>query len=373
MEEGDQMKGTAIISDSLISPLGFTSAENFEALRNGQTGVNRIEDSFLSAEPFVAAKIDSLKRDSGFTRFETLAIGSIQDALSKGPSHIDLSTVVFVLATTKGNIELLDGHPPFSADLDLHATAKKIAGRFGIAKSYVVSNACTSGVMALITAKRLLKAGKFNYAIVTGADALSQFVVSGFKSLHALSDELCKPFDIQRKGLNLGEAAATVILAKSAESEFLLLGDGSTNDANHISGPSRTGDELAKAIEVAIAESSMGKAEIDFVSAHGTATPYNDEMEAKAFGKVGLTSTPINSLKGYFGHTLGAAGLVEVVMSLHALKNNELIGTKGFSQLGVSQPLNVIAKSTTRKLKAFVKTASGFGGCNAAVVIQKNF
>jgi len=365
------MKGTAIISDSLISPIGMSSTENFDALKKGKTGVSLVEDRVLSNEPFVAAKINGLSLLDTCTRFETIAILSVQDALTKTTNKLDLSTTAFVLATTKGNIELL-GNQPFSVDLDLSVTAKKIAARFGITKSYVVSNACTSGVMALITAKRLLKTGKFNHAIVTGADVLSYFVVSGFRSLHALSDELCKPFDAQRKGLNLGEAAATIILSKSGDSEFVLLGDGSSNDANHISGPSRTGEELAYAIDTAMKDSSIDRIDIDFVSAHGTATSYNDEMEAKAFVKAGLTATPVNSLKGYFGHTLGAAGLVEAIMSIHSLKNNELIPTKGFSTLGVSQPLNVVAKSESRQMKTFVKTASGFGGCNAAVVIRKN-
>jgi 3-oxoacyl-[acyl-carrier-protein] synthase-1 len=365
------MKGTAIISDSVISPIGMSSAENFVALKKGKTGVSRVEDRHLSEEIFVAAKINGLSFLDGCTKFETIAILSVQDALAKATDDIDLSTTAFILATTKGNIELLE-HQPFSSDLDLHVTAKKIAARFGIAKSYVVSNACTSGVMALITAKRLLKTGKFNYTIVTGADVLSHFVVSGFRSLHALSDVLCKPFDTLRNGLNLGEAAATIILSKSGDCEFMLVGDGSSNDANHISGPSRTGEELAYAIALAVKDSSIDRNEIDFVSAHGTATPYNDEMEAKAFALAGLSATPVNSLKGYFGHTLGAAGLVEVIMSIHSLKNNELISTKGFSTLGVSQPLNVVAKNESRQMKTFVKTASGFGGCNAAVVIRKN-
>ncbi|HTH56373.1 MAG TPA: beta-ketoacyl synthase N-terminal-like domain-containing protein [Cyclobacteriaceae bacterium] len=366
------MKHIAILSDSLISPLGKTSTENFDALRDGRTGVSRIEDPLFAEESFLASKIDALPLyELGVsTRFEALVILSIEEALAKANNRIPLSKAVLILATTKGNIELLDGQP-FSPDLDLHLTASKIAARFGIAGSYVVSNACTSGVMALITAKRLLNAGKFNHAIVVGADVLSRFVVSGFKSLHALSDAHCRPFDAQRKGLNLGEAAAAAILSRSEDSEFFLLGDGSSNDANHISGPSRTGEELAHAIALAIKDSAIDKEEIDFISAHGTATPYNDEMEAKAFAKAGLSSNPVNSLKGYFGHTLGAAGLVEVVMGIRSLKYDELISTKGFSALGVSEPLNVITRNESRRLKMFLKTASGFGGCNAAVVIQK--
>lgn len=365
------MKGFGIISDSLISPLGYTSEENFKALKEGITGVSLIKDVSLSASEFVGAKINSLKAEEGLTRFEWISILSTRDAIQKASAKIDLGKSVFILATTKGNIELLERASVSQAELDVHTTARKIAAQCGIANSYVVSNACTSGVMALITAKRMLTTRKFDYAIVTGADVLSRFIISGFQSLHALSAEACKPFDASRSGLNLGEASATVILSRSDDSDFVLLGDGSTNDANHISGPSRTGEELAHAITLAVNESGIRKNEIDFISAHGTATLYNDEMEAKAFAKAELTQAPVNSLKGYFGHTLGAAGLVEVVMSIHSLKNNELIGTKGFSKIGVSHPLNVISKNESRSLRTFLKTASGFGGCNAAILIQK--
>lgn len=371
MANGNQMKGTTIISYSLVSPLGESVTDNFNALKDGRTGLSSVNDSTLSDEPFIAAKINSLSAEvlDTASRFETLVIQSVNSALENCEYRVSFPKTVFVLATTKGNIELLNDRS-FSPDLELHVTAKKIALRFGAAASYVVSNACTSGVMALITAKRLLKTGKFDYAIVTGADVLSRFVVSGFRSLHALSDELCRPFDAQRKGLNLGEAAATVILSRKGDADLFVLGDGSSSDANHISGPSRTGEELAHAITAAIKDSAIAKEEIDFISAHGTATAYNDEMEAKAFAKAGLSATPVNSLKGYFGHTLGAAGLVEIVVSIQSLRNDWLVPTKGFSMLGVSQSLNVIVKNETRRLKTFLKTASGFGGCNAAIVIQ---
>jgi 3-oxoacyl-[acyl-carrier-protein] synthase-1 len=293
----------------------------------------------------------------------------VQEALDKLLAPIDFRKTAFVLSTTKGNIELIDGGPNNS--LLLHAVANKIAGNFGITEAYVVSNACTSGVMGLLYGKQLLQSRKFDHVIVMGCDVLSRFVVSGFQSLHALSDEPCKPFDATRNGLNLGEASATIILSSTHEGDFEIVGGASTNDANHISGPSRSGEELGRAIIDTLLDSQLTESDIDFISAHGTATSYNDEMESKAFHVAKVNHVPVHSLKGYFGHTLGAAGLVEIVMGLHSLKNNQLIPTKGFSALGVSKPLDIIVKPESRPLQSFLKTASGFGGCNAAVVVQK--
>lgn len=365
------MKSITIISDSLISPIGNNSKENFDAIRKSISGVSLVEDYLLSDRPFFSATMRDLKAEGGFTRFENLTMRSIQDALNRLEKPIDCKNTVFILATTKGNVELLESDKFNRADLLLHVTADKIAKRFGFVKSYVISNACTSGVVAMVAAKRLLLAKKFEHAIVTGTDVLSRFIVSGFQSLFAMSDEPCKPFDAARKGLNLGEASATIILSRTHDSNFVLLGDGATNDANHISGPSRTGEELSKAITNALVNSKLTHADLDFISAHGTATSYNDEMEAKAFMHAKIDEVPVNSLKGYFGHTLGAAGIVETAMSLQSLKHNQLIATKGFAQHGVSVPLRIIDKHVSRPLKTFLKTASGFGGCNAALVIQK--
>ncbi|MBT3920214.1 MAG: beta-ketoacyl synthase, partial [Flavobacteriaceae bacterium] len=110
---------------------------------------------------------------------------------------------------------------------------------------------------------------------------------------------------------------------------------------------------------------------IDYISAHGTGTPFNDEMEAIAINRLGLQNVPINSLKGYFGHTLGASGLLETIVGMHSLYNNTLYSSLGFEEIGVSQPINVITKTITKKLNIFLKTASGFGGSNMAVIFKK--
>ncbi|HRQ49544.1 MAG TPA: beta-ketoacyl synthase, partial [Agriterribacter sp.] len=193
------------------------------------------------------------------------------------------------------------------------------------------------------------------------------------RSFHAISDAPCKPFDARRNGITLGEAAATVVLSvhRPAGDCIQLSGGAVSNDANHISGPSRTGQELHDAIEAAVQEAGVDKGNIDFISAHGTATVYNDEMEAKAITLSGLQEVPVNSLKGYYGHTLGAAGLIETVASVHSLKANTILPTPGFETPGVTQPIHINRVLQTGLYHTCLKTASGFGGCNAAIIIQK--
>jgi 3-oxoacyl-[acyl-carrier-protein] synthase-1 len=210
--------------------------------------------------------------------------------------------------------------------------------------------------------------------VVAGADLITQFVLSGFQSFHAVSDTPCKPFDAGRNGITLGEAAATIVLSTvkpPSKDSIQLSGGAVSNDANHISGPSRTGQELHHAIEAAVKEAGIDKASIDFISAHGTATVYNDEMEAKAITLSGLQQVPVNSLKGYYGHTLGAAGLIESVACVHSLQEDVILPTPGFEKPGTTQPLHVNDALQTGTYRHCLKTASGFGGCNAAIVLQK--
>jgi 3-oxoacyl-[acyl-carrier-protein] synthase I len=365
------MKNVWFIADSIVSPLGLSSEANYDAVRRNVSGIQYQEHSPYSAVPFYASLVET-EEDAQFTRFESMAVRTISAAI-KGLS-LPAEETILILSTTKGNIELLASdrsHPRIS----LHASASHIAKYFGFGNVQVVSNACISGALALLVAQRSLAAGKYRHAIVVGAEVLSQFIISGFQSLHALSPEPCKPFDRDRTGITLGEAAACVVLSTEQRandhSQVRITGGGLSNDANHISGPSRTGKELSVAIDHALKSIGIPAGEIDFISAHGTATVYNDEMEAKAFGHSGIEDKPLHSLKGYYGHTLGAAGVLETVIALHALRNDELIPSRGFSALGVSIPVNIVQQLEKRKLKRVLKTASGFGGCNAAIILEK--
>lgn len=365
------MKKVWIVADGIVSPLGINTRENYENLRRGISGLKLTANHALKATPFYGGLMDNISEDASNSKFEVLCQQVIRQLLAK--ASINPDKTIFILSTTKGNISFLDQEHRDHPRIHLHKTAAYLADMFGFKNTTVISNACISGVMAMLVGKRMIETGKYDHAVVVGADVLSRFVISGFQSLQALSTEQCRPFDAQRKGINLGEAVAGVILSvnNNDKSNVWIAGGGLSNDANHISGPSRTGEELAMAIRQAVDEAGVDLKQIDFISAHGTATVYNDEMEAKAFNLVHLGQVPLNSLKGYYGHTLGAAGILETLISAECLKHDELIPALGFEQIGVTQPVNVIKKPEQRPLKICLKTASGFGGCNAAIIIKK--
>jgi 3-oxoacyl-[acyl-carrier-protein] synthase I len=369
---GKGMRRVWCISDSIISPLGTSTRENYERVRSGESGVNEFSLPSLPGRTFWLGKIDA-ENDTTVPFFDQLCQQAGSEAI-KGLT-LPKERTLLVLSTTKGNISLIanDINDP---RLSLHYSARELANHLDLKHYHVISNACISGVLALITAKRFINSAKFDHAVIVGADLISDFVVSGFESLMALSNARCRPFDKDRTGINLGEAAAAMVIS-AAPAELgvtpsvVISGQGVSNDANHISGPSRTGAELADAIRQALDSSETTSAEIDFASAHGTATLFNDEMEAKAFNLCGMQSVPVNSLKSYYGHTLGAAGVLESVIAVQSLLKNQVIGTKEFATPGTTKPLNVSATTVSRQLKKIIKTASGFGGCNAAVIFEK--
>jgi 3-oxoacyl-[acyl-carrier-protein] synthase-1 len=365
---------TWIVADSIVSPLGYTSSTNFENIFAGKTGINLVDDESLSSTPFFASRLKKTGTTGDMTMLESVTAQAIADVLEKSAVPADRS--LFILSTTKGNIAFLEEGKPNHPRIHLPALAQFLGERFGFKRSLVVSNACISGVMAMLVARRIIASGEVDHAVVAGVDVLSKFVVSGFQTLHAMSPEPCRPFDTARKGINLGEAAAAVVLssdpsALGAARGIRVAGGGLSNDANHISGPSRTGAELAFAIRQALEEANILHSDVDFISAHGTGTIYNDEMEAKAFALAGIADRPIHSLKGFYGHTLGAAGIVEVVLGAEGLRRNQLVPSHGYDQHGVSIPLNVITQATNQSLNICLKTASGFGGCNAAIILTK--
>ena len=378
------MPDVFVVSDNILSPLGLTTAENFEQLRKNVTGIKEHNDANMSAQPFYASlfdKKDGLIKDSKeslYTKFEQLLISSVNDALENSGIDTNDNKTILIISSTKGNISLLETETPNPAlqkRIALHTSAKLVAGYFRfVNRPVVISNACISGLLAILIGKRLIQSGQYENAVIAGADVISKFVLSGFQSFQAISDGPCKPFDRARNGLSLGEGAATIILSSHRKYTcgIRVMGGSVNNDANHISGPSRTGEELAWVINRSLQEANIPGSEIDFISAHGTATLYNDEMEAKAITLAGLQSVPVNSLKGYYGHTLGAAGLIESIISIQSLKENLVLPTKGLKQPGVTKPLNICSSLLHGSFQNCLKTASGFGGCNAAVVFGKS-
>ncbi len=363
------MKRVWMVADNIVSPLGMTSEENFSNVVLGRSGIRILESE---GSPATASLIDGLSETPRFTRFENLVAESIAGLIQA--TSFDVASTLLILSTTKGNVELLARNKRYER-ISLHASAGYVASQFGLAEAWVVSNACISGVLALGVAQRALASRRYRHALVVGADVISPFIIAGFRCLHALSGVPCRPFDRDREGISLGEGAGAMLLTTQPEAfekpAIMISGVGVSNDANHISGPSRTGEELATAIDRAMRYRGLKSDDIDFISAHGTATIYNDEMEARAFTVAKLQHTPLNSLKGYYGHTLGAAGVIETIITRHALLADLMVGTKGFEQQGGSVAVNVVKDTAMKHQKVVLKTASGFGGCNAALVMEK--
>ena len=372
------------VSDNIISPLGMSTAENYAAVKAGRSELKRHDGLWNLPESFTASLMERNKVEQAFaeladneqyTFFEKMIILSAKKALAQTDIDPTSDKVLFILSTTKGNVFLLDKRETgFSAErVRLGIAAKQMTDFFHNHNTpIVVSNACISGVCAQIQAMRELKSGHFDYVVSVGADVQSAFIVSGFQSFKALSVEPCKPFDANRCGLNLGDAAATIIYTRKEkvdETDWVACRGAIRNDANHISGPSRTGEGSYRALKVALG--NMSPDQIAFVNTHGTATLYNDEMESVAIERAGLAHVPVNGLKGYYGHTMGAAGILETILSMQAVDDNNILATKGFETIGVTHPLVLSNQNQPTDKHAFIKLLSGFGGCNAALLLAK--
>lgn len=311
----------------------------------------------------------------GFTRFESLIIEQLD--MIRQISGLDLSdeSIQLILSTTKGNVELLAESDEIDEKVFLGTSAQIISEYFGcLNHPIVISNACISGVSAFVVARELMISGSCKHVVVVGCDVLSDFITQGFASLKSISSTMCKPYDVERDGLTLGEACGAVLLTTDREYSsrpYIYLNGGAiTNDANHISAPSRTGEGLYYAMETAMSQAGISSNDVGFVNTHGTATIYNDEMESKAIVRAKLCDVPVNSLKGYIGHTLGASGVVELAVCIEELRQGYIFGTAGLDNAGALNTLKVSASNQHIDKLCCLKTASGFGGCNAAVVLD---
>ncbi len=365
------------IADSIISPLGETTGENYLAVKAGRAKLCRYEHHWQIPEPFTASLLTEEQNQrlkiEGLTRFEAMAYYSIVGALTQTNLDVKAKNVVLILSTTKGNIELLAEQPADKSPIYPGTAAQHIADKLGITTTPItVCNACISGVSAIILALRLLEAQCYDYAIVCGADTQNPFTISGFQSLKAISDEACKPFDLERTGLNLGEAAATLVLAREPHQDkgWAIKRGAVRNDAFHISSPSKNGEGARLAL-AAITEGEAAEG-LAFINAHGTATMFNDQMESVAIERAGLNETPVNAYKGYFGHTLGAAGVLETILSMAAADDHTILGTRGFEERGVSGKIKLSNQNAATNGQQFIKMISGFGGCNGAILGVKS-
>lgn len=371
--------------NNIVSSLGFSSIEVVDQVERGITGLQSIQDSILTNESTYSSLVDPNKLENAYqqlsprtkhTRLEKMMLVSLQQCINQSKLYPDERTGL-IISTTKGNIDVLDPESEFEESRSyLSELAKELKSFFNFkTEPITLSNACVSGIMALSIAKRLIKNNTFDHVYVVAGDLVTPFILSGFNAFQALSNEPCRPYCKTRKGINIGEVAASILVSRDAGLNTIesveIAGDASCNDANHISGPSRTGEGLFRSVQSALKEAALPPEDISYISAHGTATQYNDEMESIAFNRAKLEAVPLNSLKGYFGHTLGASGLLETIIGMHSLQRNTLFPSLNFKELGVSHPLNIITKTYSKPLYTFLKTSSGFGGANTAVIFKK--
>jgi 3-oxoacyl-[acyl-carrier-protein] synthase II len=287
-------------------------------------------------------------------------------------------------ATTKGAIDQLEqkmrGRPARPDEMLPGFILNCIGRRFGLADSGInINAACASSTLAVSRAASLIAHGTAQTVLVCCADLLSEFVFAGFSALHALSDTPCRPFDRNRNGLTLGEGAAALLLmsAERAEREGRknlgsVVGWGAANDANHISAPDREGSGLIMAVEQALKQASLPAEAVAAISAHGTGTVYNDLMELKAFAKVfGKRPLPVHSVKGAIGHTLGAAGGIEIVLGLRSLNLQVIPPTVGFRLPEMGAEARVSHRAQPVSGNYLLSTNSGFGGINGAILLKR--
>ena len=398
----------------MITPLGEGVGKNFSAILRGESGVTgttdpRITQSALTAgiipeEVYVNVRERLGARAKSLTRTEILTCGCLKALIQSLPQELQTALgngrTGIVVATAKGNISALEGRcgsGPFIPEDDdkvlFSSMARCISEFSGVRESdiRIISNACISGVSAIVAARRMLLVGDYDMVIVVGADTQNRFITSGFASFKSLSPELCRPYDESRCGLNLGEAAGAMALTSmpvmwscglDGESGYVTIDGGAvSDDANHISGPSRTGDGLFFSMRNAMKEAGVNAAGIDLLQMHGTATAYNDEMESKAACLVRVQDVPVQSLKPYFGHTMGASGVIETIIAAAEIQEGIIAGTKGYEKSGIRLNVsasnrlitrNLVMSSPAGKINHCLKTASGFGGTNAAVLLTSS-
>ncbi len=360
-----------------INPFGNSVSGIFDAMKSGETGVAKFPNAFdLGKQEFLGIIDEKLLPKGEVSKIYRMLEGSIQQTLEglQDTSILKSDRTRLIVCSTKGDIEELEKGNPSGANLSL--LGEHIQRKLQMKNEpLVVSSACISGLLGIINGARMIQQNLADHVLVVGADLVTKFTLSGFISFYATATGVSKPYDADRDGINLGEAAASTVLSKDSsifkkvEAEYL--GGASANDANHISGPSRTGEGLYRSVKNAFADACLSAENVDYISAHGTATSFNDEMESIAFDRHGMSRIPLNSFKGYFGHTLGAAGLIETVIGIESLQKNTLLKSYGFEKQGTSKNINVLSANKEGSFNTMLKTASGFGGSNAAGIFKK--
>lgn len=389
----------------VVSAIGTGVAANLAALLAGRTGIGPIthlRTRHKGAIPVGEAaptdeelgRLAAPASTSGWTRTALLGLVAIREALAQ--AHLDPRSprVGFISATTAGGIDksediytrFFEADPPpevrqYIGTHDPGEHAERIARELGIGGPITtISTACSSSANAMIFGARLIEAGLLDAAIVGGADALCRFTINGFNSLLILDARPCLPFDARRAGLNLGEAGAYLVIEseaharqRGAEPLARLSGFANTNEAFHATASSPQGEGALMAMERALERAGLAAADIDHINVHGTGTLNNDLSEGMALSRLfGDGVPPFTSTKSFTGHTLGAAGAVEAIYAVLALRHGAHFATLRFAEPMEEVPLMPVAASSTgHTVRHVLSNSFGFGGNNTALILSQ--
>lgn len=386
----------------IISAIGNTVEENKAALLSStsgiadiihintkQAGTIKVGEVIFSNEELISKL--QLPGNTNFTRTALLGLFAAKEALQNAGIEDDNTYKTgFISATSVGGMDMTERYlkkfgdsPDIQKYIASHHngdSSQKIADALGITDFVTtLSTACSSAANAIMLGARLIKAGKLDRVLVGGTDPLSKFTINGFKTLMILSDEVCTPFDAGRKGLNLGEAAAYLVMEsesviKNQNKKVLayLSGYGNANDAFHHTASSDTGEGAYIAMQKALKIAGLNTSEIDYINAHGTATPNNDLSESVAIKRIFGDHIPdFSSTKAYTGHTLAAAGAVEAVFSVLALQENIVFPNLNFKTQMPETRLQPVIALKKKEIKNVLSNSFGFGGNCSTLIFSK--
>ena len=395
--------GVAITGMGIISAIGNNVQQNFDALLQGKSGITRIENiETIHRENIMVGEVKftndemisqlKLSPENNYSRTALLgAIAAKEAVVNAGIEDIKEYKTGLISGTSVGGMDMTEKYffdyltdKSCQKYIESHPagdSTEKIAEQLGIHESIVttISTACSSAANAIMLGARLIKSGKLDRVVVGGADCLSKFTINGFRTLMILSDSPNTPFDENRKGLNLGEAAAFLVLesnkvvqAKNKKVLAYLKGYGNANDAYHQTASSENGDGATLAMEKALKIAGLKPSEIDYINVHGTATGNNDLSEGRAILRVFGENVPsFSSTKAFTGHTLAAAGAIEAVYSVLALQNNLIFPNLNFGTKMKEFSLIPQTKIKNQPINSVLSNSLGFGGNCSALVFSK--
>ncbi|MFA0655614.1 MULTISPECIES: beta-ketoacyl-[acyl-carrier-protein] synthase family protein [Vibrio] len=318
------------------------------------------------------------------------ALHQIEDSIEQAKSQFGVDRIAVVIGTSTSGIS--DGEAVFKQKLangefpaDYHYSKQELGDTSEFVSqycaltgpNYVISTACSSSGRVFLTAQRLLDSGMADAVLVGGVDTLCKLTLNGFHGLEALSTTHCKPFSATREGINIGEAAAFMLLSKTKlagvnaahdTSNIALLGCGDSSDAHHISAPHPEGNGAEQAMKKALHSAQLNAEDIGYINAHGTATPLNDSMESKAIHRIFANKVPVSSTKPLTGHTLGAASAIEAAIAWHILKYDLPLPLQKCQDKAEDIEIDLVNCSQKLKAKNILSNSFAFGGNNISLI-----